>query len=180
MTLLHVPAPNSKPSGPKPRSTSVSAEEGAMTFTRSIRCALSSRRRFIPVLGAPVLSAMILVIAATASTAGHTFGNASPRLTTAEHLFSRHEPSDRSASSLSGTPGAVSCAVLDSIGNPVTQVAAMSFGDPGYWLQFRSSGTLAKKVRFAVMPLFAGSPAREQVQRFDTDFSSVVTTTFCV
>jgi len=56
----------------------------------------------------------------------------------------------------------------------------MSFGDPGYWLQFRSTGSLATKVRFDVKPLFEGSPAMGQAQRFATDFSDVVTTPFGV
>jgi hypothetical protein len=75
---------------------------------------------------------------------------------------------------------AVSCRVLDPNGNATTQVAAMSFGDLAYWLEFRSSGALARTVEFRTVPLFQGSPARSQLQRFNTDDSNVVTTPFGV
>jgi hypothetical protein len=76
--------------------------------------------------------------------------------------------------------GAVTCRVLDPNGNATTQVAAMSFGDLAYWLEFRSSGALARTVAFKTVPLFQGSPARSQLQRFNTDDSNVVTTPFGV
>jgi hypothetical protein len=116
-------------------------------------------------LGVLFLSGAILLLVAPALSAGPSLENGSaPR------------PSNSSV----GVPGAVSCAVLDSNGARVTQVSAMSFGDPGYWLQFRSTGSLATKVRFDVKPLFEGSPAMGQAQRFATDFSDVVTTPFGV
>jgi hypothetical protein len=75
---------------------------------------------------------------------------------------------------------AVSCRILGPDGDPVTEVAAMSFGDLAYWLEFRSSGALARSVEFKTVPLFQESPARAQVQRFNTDDSNVVTTPFGV
>jgi hypothetical protein len=86
-----------------------------------------------------------------------------------------------SSSGLVGTPSSqVSCRVLGPNGNPVTEVAAASFGDLSYWLEFRSSGELATTVQFRTAPLFEGSPALGQVQKFDTDDSNVVTTPFGV
>lgn len=79
-----------------------------------------------------------------------------------------------------GQPSAADCRVLGPNGDPVTEVAAMSFGDLAYWLEYRSSGELARRVRFTTMPLFEGSPALGQSQDFDTDFSNVVTTPFGV
>jgi hypothetical protein len=76
--------------------------------------------------------------------------------------------------------GGVTCRILDPNGDATTQVAAMSFGDLAYWLEFRSSGDLARTVEFRTVPLFQGSPARGQVQRFNTDHSNVVTTPFGV
>lgn len=75
---------------------------------------------------------------------------------------------------------AVACRVLGPSGDPVTEVPAMSFGDPAYWLEFRSSGDLARTVEFRTLPLFQGSPARGQVQKFNTDDSNLVTTPFGV
>jgi hypothetical protein len=77
-------------------------------------------------------------------------------------------------------PAAVACRVLDPGGDPVTVVPAMSFGDLAYWLEFRSSGALARTVEFRTVPLFQGSPALGQVQKFNTDDSNVVTTPFGV
>jgi hypothetical protein len=74
----------------------------------------------------------------------------------------------------------VSCRILGPNGDAVTQVAAMSFGDLAYWLEFRSSGALARNVEFRVVPLFPESPARGQVQKYNTDDSNVVTTPFGV
>jgi hypothetical protein len=76
--------------------------------------------------------------------------------------------------------GGVSCRILNPDGVAVTQVPAMSFGDLAYWLEFRSSGALASTVEFRTVPLFQGSPARSQLQRFNTDDSNVVTTPFGV
>lgn len=78
------------------------------------------------------------------------------------------------------SPSAVTCRILDPNGNATTEVAAMSFGDLAYWLEFRSSGALARTVEFRTVPRFPGSPARSQVQRFNTDHSNVVTTPFGV
>jgi hypothetical protein len=78
------------------------------------------------------------------------------------------------------SPSAVTCRILDPNGNATTEVAAMSFGDLAYWLEFRSSGDLASTVEFRTVPQFPGSPARGQVQRFNTDDSNVVTTPFGV
>jgi hypothetical protein len=78
------------------------------------------------------------------------------------------------------SPSAVTCRILDPNGNAVTEVAAMSFGDPAYWLEFRSSGDLARTVEFRTVPLFPESPARALLQRFNTDDSNVVTTPFGV
>jgi hypothetical protein len=85
-----------------------------------------------------------------------------------------------SPTSDTASASAVSCRVLGPNGNPVTEVAAMSFGDLAYWLEFRSSGELATTVQFSTVPLFEGSPARGQVQKFNTDDSNVVTTPFGV
>jgi hypothetical protein len=86
-------------------------------------------------------------------------------------------PGERPASDRRGS---VSCRILDPNGNATTEVAAMSFGDLAYWLEFRSSGALARTVEFRTVPLFPGSPARSQLQRFNTDDSNVVTTPFGV
>lgn len=85
-----------------------------------------------------------------------------------------------SAAMSGDAPSAVSCRILNPDGVAVTQVQAMSFGDLAYWLEFRSSGALARTVEFRTVPLFPGSPARSQLQRFNTDDSNVVTTPFGV
>jgi hypothetical protein len=85
-----------------------------------------------------------------------------------------------SASAPAQAEGGVTCRILDPNGDAVTQVPAMSFGDLAFWLEFRSSGALARTVEFRTVPRFQGSPARAQLQRFNTDDSNVVTTPFGV
>jgi hypothetical protein len=143
-----------------------------MTSTSSVRRYRSRRMRWLWI--APVVLAAVTVAAPSALAVGSEVVNGTLASSTARQV---------GGASLAAAPqlsSAVSCAVLDPNGEPVTQVQAMSFGDAGYWLQFRSDGELARTVRFTLTPQFTGSPAQFLQQNFNTDHSSTVTTPFGV
>jgi hypothetical protein len=136
-----------------------------MTSTSSDRGYRSRRTRWLCI--GPAVIAAVTIAMPSALAIGSDVGNGTLASSAARQIGG-------------ASPAAVSCAVLDTNGVPVTQVQAMSFGDAAYWLQFRSSGDLARTVRFMLTPLFTGSPAGFLQQGFNTDHSSSVTTPFGV
>lgn len=142
----------------------------------------SSRRwPLLTLVGAAVLAGMFLVnstrlLASTGAVNGSLGDPATQKRQLSEQEV---EERIRAVASEPQSTGA-QCRVLGPEGSRVTRVAAMSFGDLAYWLEYRSSGDLATHVRFTTMPLFDGSPALSQVQQFNTDLSNVVVVPFGV
>lgn len=149
-----------------------------MTLVRSVP--RSTRARMMA-LGAILFSGVVVLAPASSLLANSGGSNGSIGAVGAQtRPLSEREIKERIGSFVGKAPLAAGCAVLGPNGEQVTQVVAMSFGDLAYWLQYRSSGQFATTVVFKTTPLFEGSPDLGEAQRFNTDFSNVVTTPFGV
>lgn len=71
--------------------------------------------------------------------------------------------------------GVVGCSITDDSGAMVTEVTAAQpgMGETSYWLSYISNGVASSSVKFAVVPLFTGSPLGSQTQKFNLSPSSV-------